>query len=69
MRRTLAIVSLLAFIAVSMAAAEDELQPQIEIPKIRHDVGKVFEQDKYEYGFVVRNRGKADLVIEKVDPG
>ena len=30
---------------------------------------KLFEQEKYEYSFVVRNRGTAELLIEDVKPG
>lgn len=43
-------------------------KPSIEIPRMRQDFGEVFERAKYEYSFVVRNRGKADLVIEDVKP-
>jgi hypothetical protein len=49
------------------AAAENK--PAIEIPRMRQDFGDVFERAKYEYSFVVRNRGTADLVIEDVKPG
>ncbi len=68
-RRSITLVVLIAVLAASFAFADDELQPKIEIPKVRHDFGKVFEQDKYSYEFTVRNRGKADLVISKVEPG
>lgn len=51
------------------AASADELQPSIFIPKMRHDFGRVFERDKFEYDFIVKNRGNADLVIESVKPG
>jgi hypothetical protein len=44
-------------------------KPVIEIPKMKHDFGEVFEREKYEYTFIVRNRGNADLVIEDVKPG
>jgi hypothetical protein len=49
------------------AAAENK--PSVEIPRMRQDFGEVFERAKYEYSFVVRNRGTADLVIEDVKPG
>jgi hypothetical protein len=51
------------------AALAQQPQPQIVIPKMLHDLGSVFEQDKYEYTFVVQNTGKADLVIDNVKPG
>ncbi len=44
-------------------------RPIIEIPKMRQDFGEVYERDKFEYSFVVKNRGKADLVISEVKPG
>jgi hypothetical protein len=44
-------------------------KPLIEIPRMRQDFGDVFERAQYEYAFVVRNRGQADLVIEDVKPG
>jgi hypothetical protein len=59
-----------AVLAGSLTAAfADELQPSIVIPKMRHDFGRVFERDKFEYDFIVKNRGTADLVIESVKPG
>ena len=58
---------LLSFTAVF--AQDNELKPAIFIPKMRHDYGRVFERETYEYTFTVQNRGKADLVIESVKPG
>lgn len=59
-----------SLIVGSIAFAQDgDPQPEIVIPKLRYDFGKVFEQDEYAYTFLVRNRGKADLVIADVKPG
>jgi len=55
--------------AQKKAAAAGGPKPVIEIPKMTHDFGQLFEQDKYAYSFVVRNRGNADLVINDVRPG
>jgi Protein of unknown function (DUF1573) len=44
-------------------------KPSIEIPRMMQDFGDVFERPTYEYSFVVRNRGNADLVIQSVKPG
>ena len=63
-----ALVLLLLTVLVWPTFAQD-LQPAIMMPSIRHDFGSVFEMDKYEYTFVVRNAGKADLLIEEVKPG
>jgi hypothetical protein len=57
---------LVGSLAASMA---EEPQPEMVIPKMRHDFGQVFERETYEYSFIVQNRGKADLVIENVKPG
>lgn len=46
-----------------------ENKPSIEIPRMRQDFGEVFERAQYEYSFLVRNRGTADLIIEDVKPG
>lgn len=72
-----AIVSLLL---ISVAAATDTKtdtkkagdegpQPAIVMPELRHDMGEVFERDKYAHVFKVQNTGKADLVIKNVKPG
>ena len=50
-------------------AAASGPQPIIEIPKMKHDFGEVYEADKFEYTFTVKNKGKADLVIQDVKPG
>lgn len=66
MTMLIAAVILLASLAATVA---QEQQPEIVIPKIVYDFGQVFEQETYEYSFVVQNRGKADLVIDNVKPG
>jgi hypothetical protein len=59
-----------AFVLGTVAAVlASEQQPSIVIPQIVHNMGKVPEQDTYEYKFAVRNTGKADLVIDNVKPG
>ena len=64
------LVAMFALIGASVVMSQDGgPQPSITIPKMRHDFGKVFEMEKYEYTFLVRNTGKADLVIEDVKPG
>ena len=44
-------------------------QPKALIEEKRHDLGEVYEQDKYSHQFSVKNIGDADLKIEKVKPG
>jgi hypothetical protein len=74
MRRTItsvvALLTVLSFLVGPLALAQDnDLKPEIFVPQLRHDFGKVFEQEKYVHDFVVKNRGKADLIIERVKPG
>ena len=61
-----AAVVLLGSLAAALAEGP---QPEIVIPTMRHDFGRVFEQETYEYTFIVQNKGKADLVINSVKPG
>lgn len=77
-RRTLVLIALaLTLVVPGVLSAKTGVgkpdksgpQPMIEIPKMRVDFGSVFQRDKYEATFVVRNHGKADLVIEDVKPG
>ncbi len=56
-------------ITVMPSPSAAQSKPSIEIPRMREDLGRVFERANYEYSFVVRNRGNADLVIEDVKPG
>ncbi|HEX5131754.1 MAG TPA: DUF1573 domain-containing protein [Candidatus Krumholzibacteria bacterium] len=44
-------------------------QPLAELVETRFDFGEVFEQAHYTHVFAIRNRGKADLVVEDVKPG
>ena len=64
-----ALFAVLSMLIGPVAQAQDDLKPKIYVPQIRHDFGKVFEQKTFEHDFVVKNTGKADLIIEKVKPG
>lgn len=66
------IVALLVLASVPVVAhaqKKADLQPEIYFAQTKYDFGKVFQQEKYEHDFVVRNKGKADLVIHSVKPG
>lgn len=65
------IVALLVLAAAPVVAQDKkaDLKPEMYLPETKFDFGKVFEQEKYEHDFVVRNNGKADLVIQNVKPG
>jgi len=59
---------LFAFFPVQAAKTEGN-QPEIFISKLRHDFGTVFEIETFKHEFMIRNKGKADLVINRVKPG
>jgi hypothetical protein len=75
----LALVCVVAVLIVSAVASAQETQetqapqgapqPTIVIDEMRHDMGEVFEQDKYAHVFKVKNVGKANLEILSVKPG
>lgn len=72
MRRGIAaavlVAALLALAAVG-GAQDGGQYPVAEVSETTFDFGEVFEQKLYEHVFVVRNRGKAELLIEDVKPG
>ncbi len=71
MRSSALLFGILLIFVVSLAAAEqtEENQPAIYIKTLNQDLGTIFENDSYEFSFLVKNTGKADLIIESVKPG
>ena len=65
---TLACMVAVLLFAVAARAQEGPL-PLCVIEEMRHDMGEVFEQDKYSHVFKVRNSGDAELQIISVKPG
>ena len=64
------VVAVLVFSALAWAQdAPQAPQPAIVIDEMRHDLGEVFEQDKYVHVFKVKNVGQANLEIVSVKPG
>jgi len=59
----------LVLAASATAALAQEARPRIELPRMKIDLGKIFEAKEYDYVFPVLNRGNADLVISEVKPG
>lgn len=70
---SLALVCVVAVLAFSTVASAQETQgspqPTVVIDEMRHDLGEVFEQDKYTHVFKVKNIGEANLEILSVKPG
>jgi hypothetical protein len=65
---TLACTLAVLFFPALTRAQEGKL-PLAVIEEMRHDMGEVFEQDKYSHVFKVRNSGDAELQILSVKPG
>ncbi|HEU4364929.1 MAG TPA: DUF1573 domain-containing protein [Candidatus Krumholzibacteria bacterium] len=63
------LVAVLLVLAVAGGAQDSGPRPVAEISETTFDFGDVFEQELYQHVFIVRNRGKADLLIEDVKPG
>lgn len=66
---TAGLLVLLLSLAGVGGAQDDGRAPVAEFSESTFDFGQVFEQDEYRHVFKVRNRGKADLLIEDVKPG
>jgi hypothetical protein len=60
-------VLLAAFLLLAMASISSA-QPGIQFNEIRHDFGKVGQDDKIEYFFEFSNVGNQPLVILKLTP-
>lgn len=43
--------------------------PAIDIPETTFDFGEVFEGAEVTHDFIVKNAGKAELLIDQVRPG
>ena len=65
---TLACVAVVLLFAAAVSGQEGP-QPLCVIEELRHDMGELFELDKYTHVFKVRNSGDADLQIISVRPG
>jgi len=48
---------------------KNEKQPEIFIETKDYDVGKVYEGTLATHAFMVKNKGKGDLLIKRVKPG
>lgn len=66
--RIAGVLCVLLLMALSITAQAAD-QPSAVFGETTFDFGEVFEQKEYRHVFVVKNVGKADLVIEDVHPG
>lgn len=72
LRRTFLALSLM-LASAAMATAQDKPaqsgEPKLVIASFTHDFGEVKPGTPLEYSFVIKNQGKADLLIKSVAPG
>jgi hypothetical protein len=66
-----ALCLLLAFAAAALAQGSPapDGEPKLVIASFTHDFGEVKSGTPLEYAFVIKNTGKADLLIKSVAPG
>jgi hypothetical protein len=48
---------------------ETRAVPDMVLKNNEYDVGEVYEGDPVAHAFIIKNRGKGDLVIQSVKPG
>jgi hypothetical protein len=71
-RRIVAVLMVATLVLAGVGYAQKSAngpQPLAELVEQSFDFGDVFEQEQYTHVFLIRNRGKAELVIEDVKPG
>ncbi len=52
----------------ALSAESPQLMPKIWVASVLHNYGDVVKGEKILYAFVIKNQGKADLIIEKAEP-
>jgi hypothetical protein len=63
------LTGLLAGGAMAEKGESSEGAPKLVISEKIHDLGRIYEPEKYEHTFIIKNTGTADLVIDRVQPG
>ncbi len=72
LRKIVPLLSLvLAFATTAMAQASPASngEPKLVIKSFAHDFGEVKSGTPLQYSFIIKNEGKADLLIKSVAPG
>jgi hypothetical protein len=59
-------MTLVCFLCASIALAQENKGPRIELKEMQHDFGKVASGTQASHVFEVRNAGDEPLVIERV---
>ena len=72
LRKLIVLFSMMLAFAVA-AQAQDKAasngEPKLAIESFVHDFGEVKSGTPLEFTFIVKNQGKADLLIKSVAPG
>jgi hypothetical protein len=66
---SLSLVLAFASMAVAQEKPAQNGEPKLVIESFTHDFGEVKAGTPLEYSFVIKNQGKADLLIKSVAPG
>jgi hypothetical protein len=65
--KKLSVINIAVFLfCATLLAAQEYSGPRIEVKELRHNFGKVVQGTQISYIFEIRNAGKEDLVIERV---
>jgi len=63
----ISIVVILTFVT-ALSAESPPVMPKIWVESVLHNYGDTLKGEQITHAFVIENRGKADLVIEKAEP-
>ncbi len=63
----ISIVVILTFVT-ALSAESPPVMPKIWVASALHNYGDVLKGEKILHAFVIKNQGKADLIIEKAEP-
>ncbi|MBI3654250.1 MAG: DUF1573 domain-containing protein [Acidobacteria bacterium] len=72
LRKLIVLFSMVLAGAVATTAQEKSVssgEPKLAIDSFTHDFGEVKSGTPLEFTFIVKNQGKADLLIKSVAPG
>jgi len=61
-------ISISLAVVVAVSAETSGLVPKIRVESVLYNYGDILKGEQITHAFVIKNEGKADLVIEKADP-
>lgn len=66
---SLSLVLVFAVVGMAQDKPAQTGEPKLVIESFTHDFGEVKSGAPLEYTFIIKNQGKADLLIKSVAPG